>query len=129
MRMATPERMPKKAGNRVSAEPDLAPAGLLESRQIMRISKALADPTRMAVLRRIALRNEVSGEAGGSAEGASCSRLKQVLTISAATLSHHMKELELAGLIETTRQGRTVHARLKRKVWKHYIAELKAFAG
>lgn len=86
----------------------------LDERQFLLISKALADPTRFAILRNIAR--------GQSA----CSGMRDCLGVSAATLSHHMKELENAGLITLTRDGRFVHAELDRKLWKKYIHELKA---
>ena len=83
-------------------------------REVMLISKALADPTRMSVLRSVA---KGEGKCGAMLEG---------LGISAATLSHHMRELETAGLIETGRDGRFLTASLQRKVWKSYLGELKA---
>lgn len=89
----------------------------LQERQIMLISKALADPTRLAIFRTIAR------------GGASCGSIKDCIAVSAATLSHHMKELETAGLIETSREGRFMHAALQKKAWKSYLSELKSFTG
>src|SRR5437762_10947154 len=57
------------------------------------ILKALADPTRLELLQRIAKANCPLG----------CSDIRPALAKSAATLSHHIKELETAGLIEVTR--------------------------
>lgn len=78
------------------------------------ISKAVADPSRFAVLRKIAH--------GGCA---TCGELLEGMDIKAATLSHHLKELESAGLIETAREGKFTRATLKRKVWKNYVSGLK----
>lgn len=86
----------------------------LDERQITLISKALADPKRMAIFRTIARGR------------ASCGSIKSCIDVSAATLSHHMKELEMAGLIETSREGRFMHAALQKKVWKSYLGELKS---
>lgn len=60
------------------------------------ILKALADPKRFELLERIARASCPMG----------CSVLGPALAISPATLSHHIKELETAGLIEVTREGK-----------------------
>jgi ArsR family transcriptional regulator len=58
--------------------------------------KALADPRRFEVLEKIAR----------ASRALRCSQLGAALPISAATLSHHLKELEAAGLIEVRREGK-----------------------
>jgi ArsR family transcriptional regulator len=58
--------------------------------------KALADPRRFELLERIAKNNCPLG----------CSQALSAMPISAATLSHHIKELETAGLIEVRREGK-----------------------
>jgi ArsR family transcriptional regulator len=60
------------------------------------ILKALADPRRFEVLERIA----------NSGCALSCSQTLADLPIAAATLSHHLKELEAAGLIHVQREGK-----------------------
>jgi ArsR family transcriptional regulator len=60
------------------------------------VLKALADPRRFEVLERIAR----------SGCALSCSETLASLPISAATLSHHLKELEGAGLIRVQREGK-----------------------
>ncbi len=89
----------------------------LDEQQVQRIARAIADPRRMALLRAIAQKTS------------SCADLRQAQPISAATLSHHMRELEQAGLIETSKHGRKVHATLQKKIWKSYVSSLKALAG
>ena len=89
----------------------------LPDKQMLLIGKAIADPRRMAMLRAIAQ------------EKATCGDLMQCTGVSAATLSHHMKELEHAGLIETTKDGRFLQATLQKKMWKSYVASLKAITG
>ena len=84
------------------------------SEQFHRISKALSDPRRYEILSRIA----------GSKELA-CSDMRCHFPISAATLSHHLKELANAGLIEMRREARFVHLKLRRKVWREYLAQLR----
>jgi ArsR family transcriptional regulator len=60
------------------------------------ILKALADPKRFELLERIAKSSCPLG----------CSVVRSALAIAPATLSHHIKELETAGLIHVARQGK-----------------------
>ena len=39
-------------------------------------------------------------------------------------MSHHMKELSEAGLIDVEREGRTADITFRRDVWDAYVAEL-----
>jgi ArsR family transcriptional regulator len=78
------------------------------------IAKALADPRRFDLLRRISK----------SGDTLSCEHLRGCTDISAATVSHHMKELETAGLITSTRDGKFVTYRLCRDIFEAYIARL-----
>ena len=80
------------------------------------IAKALADPRRLDLLRRI-------GKAGDTL---ACEQLRTTCCeVTAATLSHHMKELETAGLVESTREGKFVTYRLRREVLDAYLAEME----
>jgi ArsR family transcriptional regulator len=58
--------------------------------------KALADPRRFELLERIARNNCPLG----------CSQALSLMPISPATRSHHIKELETAGLIDIRREGK-----------------------
>ncbi len=64
--------------------------------QRVAILKALADPRRFELLQQIARAGCPLG----------CSQALTALPISAATLSHHIKELEMAGVIEVRREGK-----------------------
>jgi ArsR family transcriptional regulator, arsenate/arsenite/antimonite-responsive transcriptional repressor len=79
----------------------------LPEQQIHLIAKALADPRRLELLRQIG----------------SCS-IRDSHPISAATLSHHMKELETAGLVLVTREGKFASYTLRRDVLKAYTDQL-----
>ena len=67
------------------------------------IFKALADPHRFELLQQIA-------KAGCPL---SCTQALSALPISAATLSHHVKELETAGLIDIRREGKFAYLTLR----------------
>jgi ArsR family transcriptional regulator, arsenate/arsenite/antimonite-responsive transcriptional repressor len=75
--------------------PTTKPVRLTRARRAA-ILKALADPRRFSLLERVAKAGCPLG----------CSQALAALPISAATLSHHIKELETAGLISIRREGK-----------------------
>ncbi len=77
------------------------------------IAKALADPRRMALLETIATEEECP-----------CQRLRQEFPVSKGTISHHIKELVRAGLIEARREGQYLHCEIRRDVLEAYAVEL-----
>ena len=80
------------------------------------ILKALADPRRFELIEKIAAANCPLG----------CAQARATLPISAATLSHHIKELETAGLIHVERQGKFHFLTLKPGVLQSVAATLAA---
>ena len=86
----------------------------LTDHQFTRITRTLAEPRRVRILREIAAH-------GNSIPLACLLRRHQV---SPATLSHHASELDNSGLVEIVRHGRFVHLALRSDVWQAYLKRL-----
>jgi ArsR family transcriptional regulator, arsenate/arsenite/antimonite-responsive transcriptional repressor len=97
------------AAKRVGTEPVK-----LSQEQVHLIAKALADPRRYELLRQI----------GSCTDPARCADIKDCHPVSAATLSHHMKELEMAGLVQVMREGKFASYTLRRDVLHAYTEQL-----
>jgi len=80
------------------------------------VLKALADPRRFELLQQIA----------GAGCPLGCGQALAALQISAATLSHHIKELETAGLIDVRREGKFHYLSLRPGVLASLAAVLAA---
>jgi len=72
----------------------------MERARIEKISKALADATRLMIFESISANQEMI-----------CGDLVALRGVTPATVSHHLKILADAGLIECTRKGQCVHNR------------------
>jgi ArsR family transcriptional regulator, arsenate/arsenite/antimonite-responsive transcriptional repressor len=84
--------------------------------QLLTIGRALADPRRYEILKKL-----------GSQQCATpCSEMRECVDISPATLSHHMKERETAGLVRSEKDGKFVHYFPQTEVLLAYLERLRS---
>ena len=91
-----------------------APEIQLDDRQFTLISKALAEPKRFEMLQKIA----------ESEKAPTCSCVGDWIGLTPATISHHLKELENADLVNVKRDGKFAYLTVRRDVWKAYLKRL-----
>lgn len=85
----------------------------LNTEQLHRIAKALADPQHFAILQRIAQQREVA-----------CKQLVSEFSITQATISHHLKELVAADLIHSRRVGQCALLSRREDILNDYLDHL-----
>ena len=90
----------------------------LHQGQFERIAKALSDPRRFALLEQISAGKECPQ-----------ANLCRMFPVTKATISHHLKELVQAGLVEAEKEGQYAHYRVCREVLKAYSDELMRRVG
>ncbi|HXW70375.1 MAG TPA: helix-turn-helix domain-containing protein [Methylocella sp.] len=95
--------MPERAEKRLTEE------------QVLLIAKALGDRRRYEILKRL----------GEGRDAIACGVVRDCTKIDAATLSHHMRELELAGLVEVVREGKFAKYALRRDTLEAFFRRLK----
>jgi len=84
--------------------------------QVHLITRALADPRRYEILKKL----------GPHTCATPCSNMRDCIDVSPATLSHHMKELETAGLIRSEKAGKFVNYFSQPHVLHAYLTRLKS---
>ncbi len=88
--------------------------------QLHLIAKALADPRRYEILKKI---TTCCCPTKGYLP---CSQMRDSFDISPATLSHHMKELETAGLVRSEKDGKFVNYTPQPQILRAYLDRLKS---
>ena len=87
----------------------------MDRERIERISKALGDETRLRIFEAINSREEMT-----------CGELVSLRDITPATVSHHLRVLLEAGLIETRREGQFVYSKTNPQTIEEYTEALSA---
>lgn len=90
-------------------------SGILTLKQVEKISKALGDINRLKILQSLQ-----SNE--GTLE---CTAIVSFLNLAQPSISHHIKKLVEAELIEPHKEGRYHFYSLNKKVWEGYGNALK----
>jgi ArsR family transcriptional regulator len=86
----------------------------MDTAEIAKISKALADPTRLQIYEEISANPEMF-----------CGEIIERYDLSPGTVSHHLKILMEAGLIECRREGQFVHNRAIPETIREYTQALR----
>ncbi|HET6923974.1 MAG TPA: metalloregulator ArsR/SmtB family transcription factor [Anaeromyxobacteraceae bacterium] len=90
-----------------------------EDREAVRVARALGEPTRFELLRCIAGRGETC-----------CRDLTDLLRLSQATVSHHLRILAEAGLVASRRAGQFSYFRVRPEALRACRRSLaRAFTG
>jgi ArsR family transcriptional regulator len=103
-----------KATNPPRRDKRVGRASHLPDWQFAAIAKALADPRRYGIMSEIA----------SASDALPCCGLKAAETVSAATISHHIRSLETAGLIEVVRDGKFARLSFRRDTFDAYLRQL-----
>jgi ArsR family transcriptional regulator len=86
----------------------------MDLKQLEKISKALGDENRLKIMKDIAKR-------GGSMQ---CAEIISLLDLAQPSVSHHIKALTEAGLVEREKEGRNNTYLLNKPLLKAYITTL-----
>ena len=89
----------------------------MDTNQLAKIAKALADPTRLQIYGKIAANPNTC-----------CGEITEQQGLSPATISHHLKVLNESGLIECRREGQFVHSRVVPEAMREYTQALARMA-
>ncbi len=90
----------------------------MDDRQFTRVAKALADARRFEIFQVIAAEVEIS-----------CGAIAQRFPIGQSTVSHHLKVLADAGLVEVRREGQHGYFSARVDVLDAYTEELRRRIG
>ena len=89
----------------------------MSPKQIAKIAKALADETRLHIYEAIAAQDEVN-----------CGEICSIQVVGHATVSHHLRILTEAALVDSRRQGQFVYYRVLPETMQHFVKALLGLA-
>jgi ArsR family transcriptional regulator len=81
----------------------------MDAAKLSKIAKALADPTRLRIYQEIAQKGECF-----------CGQLVEMEDVAPGTISHHLKILADADLIESRREGQFIYNKIKPETVKEF---------
>jgi ArsR family transcriptional regulator len=90
----------------------------MERSRIEKVSKALADKTRLRILEAISATGHMN-----------CGEIVSMRGVTPATVSHHLKILSEAGLIACRREGQFVYSQAVPETMEAYARALARIAG
>ncbi|HEU0175848.1 MAG TPA: metalloregulator ArsR/SmtB family transcription factor [Blastocatellia bacterium] len=88
----------------------------MEDKRFQKVAKALADPRRFEIFQKIATTPAME---------MCCGAVCDEFPVSQATVSHHLKELTEAGLLESRSEGQFKYWSVNTETMNEYIAELQ----
>jgi ArsR family transcriptional regulator len=88
----------------------------MELKKVEKISKALADPNRLHILKSLHLNQSCMY----------CSRINDIIDLKQPSISHHLKQLTEAELIIAEKEGRNMKYSMNNKVIDQYVNFLAA---
>ena len=89
----------------------------LANEEFDKISKALADPQRREILQKL-VSNRLN-----------CTDVHALFNVSQPTVSHHLKELANAGLLDKEKQGQFCFYHVRAEILSAYVNELEKRMG
>jgi ArsR family transcriptional regulator len=89
----------------------------MDTAEVAKISKALADPTRLQIYESIAANPEIY-----------CGQIIEQYRLAPGTVSHHLRILLKAGLIDCRREGQFVYNRVLPETMREYTQTLVKLA-
>lgn len=78
------------------------------------VLKALGDPIRLEIVRRMSKNDEVA-----------CTKLEEVLDVAKSTISYHIKVLFHADLVDIRKEGRFYFYALRAETLDHYLPRFR----
>ncbi len=90
----------------------------MTEKTLAKISKALSDPTRLRIYETISSRGQMF-----------CGEVMQNCPLTPGTISHHLRVLAEANLIESHREGQFIYNRSRPETIREYTRALTKMAG
>lgn len=90
----------------------------MQGRDLVRVAKALSDPTRLRIFEEISASEEMF-----------CKQIVEKYGLTPGTISHHLKILADANLIETRREGQFMYLKSRPATIREYAKALAKTVG